>query len=169
MLPCAFLRWVAALCFCVGRLLPSQAAAGVQPLLLDTLCCASLARPDGADPPNYMRTMLQGDYEGAMQAAQRCYFTALQREGEGSCATLPHAVRFGVMLLGGWHGPLCLCIAPSGLSGGALPVPRGSASCFCMCHAALLPEQGGAGAAGGTALLLPPLLLLPAAPALVRS
>lgn len=109
----------------------------------DTLCCASLARPDGAGPPDYMRTMLQGDYEGAMQAAQRCYFTALQREGEGSRATLPHAVRFGVMLLGGWHGPLCLCIAPSGLSGGALPVPRGSASCLCMStrHCCLSREE----------------------------
>ena len=44
---------------------------------------------------------VEGDYEGALHAAQRCYAAAVQREGEGSRGTLPHAVRYGVMLLGG--------------------------------------------------------------------
>lgn len=41
-----------------------------------------------------------GDYPAALEAAQRCYAAAVQRDGEGAPSTLPHAVRYGVMLLG---------------------------------------------------------------------
>ncbi|GAB4820890.1 hypothetical protein N2152v2_007936 [Parachlorella kessleri] len=57
---------------------------------------------------------VEGKYEGALHAAQRCYAAAVQREGEGSRGTLPHAVRYGVMLLA------------SGDTAGALPLLHSS-------------------------------------------